>query len=451
MSRKRRYFNSIASMLLGLAAFNFCFATPIMQVTPAPSAPVATTVNAKPKTRTAKSHSSKHNAHKEPSHETTAHQHETKPTTAKVPKKSLATKAKTKSIATNKSKKIKTTTKPKTLATNSRISHSKYYRSSARQLRSASDQVSANNTKRLSSPIKATQPNTTNNTNQFSTSNISSKANADQENINTPQSSITNTPQITADNSDQANLIAGNQIDIASHDDQNRVIPIQQNNSQDLAANNFNNELHQRLNLDRTMACETAKAQIGTPYQWGKEEPDGGFDCSGLIQFVYQQEGITIPRTALEQYHSLMPVKHLQEGDLVFFRTDPPSRRVSHVGIYIGDGYFVDAPRTGESVRVDRLDNSYWESVYAGARRVLTPKKVETQKTPSPELATKDQNPEALSPTSQGTVAQTSQINTTAAPTQENAIPIQPTPTPINPSTAPTEPNSLALDNNSPT
>lgn len=112
---------------------------------------------------------------------------------------------------------------------------------------------------------------------------------------------------------------------------------------------------------------------LGTPYVWGGEDPDGGFDCSGLTQFVYREiAGVELPRTARAQRQagSAVSKKHLKPGDLVFFAT---RRRggVSHVGIYIGQGQFVHAPTRGSSVRIDNLDNVYWSRHYVTARRYL--------------------------------------------------------------------------------
>ena len=112
---------------------------------------------------------------------------------------------------------------------------------------------------------------------------------------------------------------------------------------------------------------------LGTPYVWGGEDPDGGFDCSGLTQFVYREiTGLELPRTARAQRHagSAVSKKHLKPGDLVFFAT---RRRggVSHVGIYIGQNQFVHAPTRGATVRVDSLDNRYWSRHYVTARRYL--------------------------------------------------------------------------------
>jgi hypothetical protein len=121
--------------------------------------------------------------------------------------------------------------------------------------------------------------------------------------------------------------------------------------------------------------CSNAKAQIGTPYIWGGTAP-GGFDCSGFSQYVYKENGFTIPRTAAEQFHSLAAVKELEPGDLVFFRTH--GRGISHVGIYIGSGEFIHSPARGQDIRTDNLYSQYWKDHYAGARRVLTPKSITT-------------------------------------------------------------------------
>jgi len=112
---------------------------------------------------------------------------------------------------------------------------------------------------------------------------------------------------------------------------------------------------------------------IGTPYVWGGEDPDAGFDCSGLTQFVYRETtGMELPRTAREQRREGTGIKkqELQPGDLVFFST-MRRRGVSHVGIYIGQNQFVHAPTRGSTVRVDSLDNSYWSRHYVAARRYI--------------------------------------------------------------------------------
>jgi cell wall-associated NlpC family hydrolase len=105
-------------------------------------------------------------------------------------------------------------------------------------------------------------------------------------------------------------------------------------------------------------------------YRRGGRNPQHGFDCSGFVHYVFEQAlGIDLPANSTAQFHAGAPVDRaaLRVGDLVFFRTRGP--RVSHVGIYLGDGRFIHAPTTGERVRVDRLGASYWVRRFAGARR----------------------------------------------------------------------------------
>jgi cell wall-associated NlpC family hydrolase len=115
---------------------------------------------------------------------------------------------------------------------------------------------------------------------------------------------------------------------------------------------------------------------VGTPYRWGGNTPDSGFDCSGLIGYVYRDAaGIALPRST----HELIVMQAadvsrdaLQSGDLVFFATGGGSQ-VSHAGIYVGEGRFVHAPATGGTVRLDSLANVYWQKVYLNAKRVIEP------------------------------------------------------------------------------
>jgi cell wall-associated NlpC family hydrolase len=111
---------------------------------------------------------------------------------------------------------------------------------------------------------------------------------------------------------------------------------------------------------------------IGIRYKWGGATPEAGLDCSGLVQFVFQQvTGVTLPRTAKEMSRlgeSVAP-SDLRPGDLVFFNT----RRFafSHVGIYLGDNRFVHAPRRGREVEVATIDAGYWQKRFNGARRLV--------------------------------------------------------------------------------
>ncbi|WTX05748.1 bifunctional lytic transglycosylase/C40 family peptidase [Streptomyces canus] len=115
-----------------------------------------------------------------------------------------------------------------------------------------------------------------------------------------------------------------------------------------------------------------AQKKLGTPYLWGgtgTAEQGGRFDCSGLTQAAYESVGITLPRVANDQYNAgPHPARsELLPGDLVFFSKDPTnSRAIHHVGIYVGGGYMIDAPRTGAVIRFDPIDTSE----YFGATRV---------------------------------------------------------------------------------
>ena len=115
---------------------------------------------------------------------------------------------------------------------------------------------------------------------------------------------------------------------------------------------------------------------VGTPYRWGGNTPDSGFDCSGLIGYVYRDAAaISLPRTTREMIVMRAPTvasNALQSGDLVFFATGGGSQ-VSHAGIYVGEGRFVHAPSAGGTVRLDYLSNSYWAKAYLQAKRVIPP------------------------------------------------------------------------------
>lgn len=111
---------------------------------------------------------------------------------------------------------------------------------------------------------------------------------------------------------------------------------------------------------------------IGIRYKWGGSTPETGLDCSGLVQFVFQQvTGVTLPRSAREMSRlgDKVAMVDLKPGDLVFFNT----RRFaySHVGIYLGDNQFIHAPRRGRDVEVTTIDKSYWQKRFNGARRLV--------------------------------------------------------------------------------
>jgi cell wall-associated NlpC family hydrolase len=108
----------------------------------------------------------------------------------------------------------------------------------------------------------------------------------------------------------------------------------------------------------------------GTPYHYGKESPDEGFDCSGFVKHVYQKQGITLPRTVKDMALTLpqIPKEEVHSGDLVFFNSE--GTPFSHVGIYVNNNQFVHAPsqHTGK-VLVSSLKNRYWQKHYSGVRR----------------------------------------------------------------------------------
>jgi hypothetical protein len=122
----------------------------------------------------------------------------------------------------------------------------------------------------------------------------------------------------------------------------------------------------------RSNLVSTAHRFIGVPYRWGGTSADKGFDCSGLTLVCYRLNGLNLPRVSYNQYAAGRSVSksQLRKGDLVFFATNG-GRKVSHVGMYIGGGKFIHAPRKGKTVRIASLSNSFWRRTYVGGRTYL--------------------------------------------------------------------------------
>ena len=118
-----------------------------------------------------------------------------------------------------------------------------------------------------------------------------------------------------------------------------------------------------------------AMGLLGVPYKRGGMSEEKGFDCSGFVRHMFEKSvGLVLPRRAEEQAKVTEEINRseLKPGDLVFFNT--MKRTFSHVGIYVGDGKFIHAPRPGKAVRVDDMREAYWQKRFNGARRVQSDK-----------------------------------------------------------------------------
>ena len=120
-----------------------------------------------------------------------------------------------------------------------------------------------------------------------------------------------------------------------------------------------------------TDLISTAVGLLGIPYLRGGTSTENGFDCSGFVRYIYKETiGLVLPRSADQQANTTQKIdkSELKPGDLVFFNT--MRRTFSHVGIYLGEGKFIHAPRTGASVRIEDMRIPYWNVRFDGARRV---------------------------------------------------------------------------------
>jgi len=118
--------------------------------------------------------------------------------------------------------------------------------------------------------------------------------------------------------------------------------------------------------------ARTAGTLLGLPYREGGALPDG-FDCSGLVNYVFARHGVAMPRDVRRQAASGLEVSRgeIAPGDLVFFATTGSGP--THVGIAVGEGRFIHAPKTGDVVRVESMASAYWDARFVAARRVQLP------------------------------------------------------------------------------
>lgn len=124
----------------------------------------------------------------------------------------------------------------------------------------------------------------------------------------------------------------------------------------------------------RTEVVMTALSLLQTDYQYGGAQPHRGFDCSGLVQYVFDAAAdAPLPHNTAQIAHLSRPISRssLQPGDLVFFNT--LGRSNSHMGIYLGDDRFINAPSTGGRVRIDSLHNPYYRRHFESARTLFVP------------------------------------------------------------------------------
>jgi len=116
--------------------------------------------------------------------------------------------------------------------------------------------------------------------------------------------------------------------------------------------------------------AQLALSMVGVKYRYGGADPAAGFDCSGLVYYTYTSNGHAVPRTSREQFDAArrIPLAQAAEGDLVFFQDQA---KLSHVGIYLGDGRFVHAPSSGGAVSVASMDATYYQRHLVGVGRLL--------------------------------------------------------------------------------
>lgn len=136
------------------------------------------------------------------------------------------------------------------------------------------------------------------------------------------------------------------------------------------SSTNLPSKLQRFSNRASELAME-AMGLLGIQYKYGGNTPETGLDCSGFVHYIFAEAwGKILPRTSrgLSQEGKHVDKQHLQAGDLVFFNT--LKRKFSHVGIYLGDNKFIHAPSSGNVVRIESMDVSYWKNRFNGGRRI---------------------------------------------------------------------------------
>ncbi len=119
---------------------------------------------------------------------------------------------------------------------------------------------------------------------------------------------------------------------------------------------------------------QTASTQVGKPYRLGGESPREGFDCSGLIYWAYEQNGVRVPRVTTKQAKAGVSVLRIKllPGDILVFRSRDSSSGL-HTALYIGQGKFIHSPNSRSKVRIEKLETPYWKKTLMDARRIVAP------------------------------------------------------------------------------
>jgi len=175
----------------------------------------------------------------------------------------------------------------------------------------------------------------------------------------------------TDKNNDKRKIVAASKTDKASDKRKQNASAKAENNRKNVAADKTASKKQETAangkSDSRSSLLNHGKKFIGTPYLWGGTSPKG-FDCSGLVHYIYQKQGVSIPRNSREQFSRLPVANNPQPGDLVFFRRNGV---INHVGLYLGGGKMLHAPQTGAKVRIENIERPNWKRRYAGARRAL--------------------------------------------------------------------------------